>query len=629
MKHWAMRLWLVVLLLLTLLSPASADPKRVVVVLLPGTSLTQWRTANAPTLHRLMAGGALAVMNTRTARLPNDHARETPESALLTLNAGSRAAAPSGALGKANWPDLVSDNQRLGYDVRLGNLTDALSAAGVSVYAGGGPQAALAAASGTGQVRSASASLSPGLTVWDAGPDPAAADALLGRFAGDIQRGGGRLVVLSPSASDADYRSGRRLTPILVWGPGISAGLLYSPSTHRAGLVTNTDFAPSIAAEFGVTRDGFPSRPFGQAWTPEAAPNAVDTVAGLDAEAVRQAHSLAILPYVALALALAIAVGTVLALRGKLPALWPLAMAALLTALLLAATPTEVLTGFLLLTAAAWPGARRFGAQAVLSLLFGVVAAALIGDMLTGSHLMHRSLLGYSAIEGARYYGIGNEAMGLLIGSLLVLASWLWSPSRALQGAILGGLGLVCLLLGAPGTGAKAGGVLVSLLSFGALLLMLRGGKLSVRTMLGLGLGAAAVLAGAVGLDLMLSHGHSHLGEAARRISVGGWGEAQSIIARKLAVEVRLAWHSTWAAPLWAGLVCVLLTRQSRTATDRAMRGAGLTAVAACVALNDAGVVAGALCVLPLWCALVVSRADRKTPPVRQSGQGAQSGLLY
>ncbi len=631
MRCGCLRHWLL-LFLLALPALAHAGPKRVVVVLLPGTSLPSWRTANAPTLHRLMAGGALAVMNTRTARLPSGHARETPESALLTLNAGSRAAAPAGALVAADWPKLVSGNQRLGYDVRLGNLTDALCAAGVSVYAGGGPDAALVAASGSGQSVPAQAALAPGLTIWDAGPDLAAADALLARFAADRQADGGRLVVLSPYASDTDYRAGRRLMPVLVWGPGISAGLLYSPSTHRAGLVTNTDFAPSIAAEFGLTRGDFPGSPFGQAWTPKAAPNAVGAVAGLDAEAVQQAQSLFVLPYVALALALVAALGTLLALRGRLTAFWPVALAALLTALLLAATPTEALTGFALLSAAAWPGARRFGAQTVLHLLFGVITAALVGDMLTGSHLMHRSLLGYSAIEGARYYGIGNEAMGLLIGSLLVLAARLWTASKVRQGAILGGLGLVCLLLGAPGAGAKAGGVLVSLLSFGALLLMLRGGTLSVRTVVILALGAAAALAGTVGLDLLLSHGqgHSHLGEAARRISAGGWGEAQSIIARKLAVEARLSWHSAWAAPLWAGLACVLLLkRQSKTAADRALRGAGLTAVAACVVLNDAGVVAGALCVLPVVCGLVKPLADRKTPPVRQSRQGAHSGPLY
>ena len=79
-----------ILLLLALVGPCAA--KTLVVVLLPGTSLADWQRADAPNLHEVMATGAIAVMNTRTARLPNDRVRETPESAALTLGAGARAA---------------------------------------------------------------------------------------------------------------------------------------------------------------------------------------------------------------------------------------------------------------------------------------------------------------------------------------------------------------------------------------------------------------------------------------------------------------------------------------------------------------------------------------------------------
>lgn len=83
---------LALLACLCLALPAIAHPGPLIIVLLPGTSLRDWQTANAPNLHHLMATGALAVMNTHTARLPNDQRRETPESALLTLGAGARAA---------------------------------------------------------------------------------------------------------------------------------------------------------------------------------------------------------------------------------------------------------------------------------------------------------------------------------------------------------------------------------------------------------------------------------------------------------------------------------------------------------------------------------------------------------
>ena len=88
-------------------------------------------------------------------------------------------------------------------------------------------------------------------------------------------------------------------------------------------------------------------------------------------------------------------------------------------------------------------------------------------------------------------------------------------------------------------------------------------------------------------------------------------------MARKLAVESRLAYHSAWACPLWGGLLCLVLLWRNTGIRERpknvrcALRG--WSAIAACVAFNDAGVVAGALCLVPLWCDSALGR-QRKSP---------------
>ncbi len=195
--------------------PASAQPGPLLVILLPGTSLRDWQAADAPHLHQLMATGALAMMNTRTARLPNERTRETPESALLTLGAGARAVgstdaaqffptsahvpglgasagelylrrvvipAPAKALVNLNWPQTLQINRGIGYDIHLGNLADSLLAAGITVKAGGGHYADLMALSESGSVLySTSFSVQPSeCLIWDAGSKLAAADRLLG-----------------------------------------------------------------------------------------------------------------------------------------------------------------------------------------------------------------------------------------------------------------------------------------------------------------------------------------------------------------------------------------------------------------------------------------------------------------
>lgn len=650
------RLWLLLCLLLGTAAMADAQSPPLVIILLPETSLQGWRAADAPHLHRLMATGALAVMNTRTARLPDDHSRETPESAALTLGAGARAAgdaeatdfSPSSAAVAAltasagdlfarrtgkrpppghsvniYWPTTLRASARLGYRLELGNLADALAAKGVPLSAGGGRFATCVATTSDGMVkRAASLTAATGhCLIWDAGSDIPAADVLLESASAQVARLHGRLVVLSPFAGDRDYARGHRLTPALEWGEGVAPGLLRSPSTHRTGLVVNTDFAPTVGAFFGVKREGFPVRPFGEVWNAVAAPDAEQQTFALEGQAVGQRQGMKILPYLAVALAVWMLGGTALALGKRLPPLVAVVPLILLVALVFTATLPSLFLWFGLLLAPVWALTGRLGARRAALVLMAVLAATLVGDMATGSRLMQRGLLGYSAIEGARYYGIGNEAMGALVGALLVLAARLWRPFGRARWTLLLLLGTVALLLGSASAGAKAGGLLVSLAAFGTLGFALLGGRWSVRSALVLGAGTIAAMTLAAVGDAVGGHGaHSHMGEAVRRIQTGGWSEAGDILTRKLAVEARLAYHSAWACVFWGGGGClaVLWKKQgARALNEEALRLAGLVGIAASITLNDAGIIAGALCLIPLWCDSLAGLT--KTNPLQQT----------
>lgn len=600
---------LILLLCLLAAWPALAAPSApvLVVVLLPGTSLTDWQKADAPNMHRLMQTGALAVMNTRTAHHPGQAGRETPASALLTLGAGSRAASSR------------VESAGLGYDLRCGSLANTLAVHGIALTAGGGPDAAIVAANSAGAItRTATLQAVPGrCIVWDAGPNAAAADAVIGDAAASAAKAGGRLILLSPYPSAADYAADKRLTPILLWGYGVPAGLLSSPSTRRAGLVTNTDFAPSVAASFGIPRSAFRPLPFGFAWTAVPRTNAADAVVRLSDEAVRQAYGMRLLPYLALGLGAWILATTLWAVRGRSVGVLGLVPIAALAAALFAVSAAAFGALLLGLSAVVALVSRLVPADRLLLPSAGVVTLALLADPLIGSRLMHRGLLGYSVIEGARYYGLGNEAMGLLLGCSLVCLGRLWAGSKLGRFLLVGLMAIIAALLGTAG--AKAGGVLVSLAMFGTFLGIVSGRRWTGKTITAVLALAAAGMAAVALADAFLWHG-SHIGEAVRRIALGGTGEAWDIVRRKAATEGRLAYHSTWAALLWPGLLCTLSLWKRMPATNRAetaQRVAGLVGVAACLLLNDAGVVAAAILTAVLWGA-----AAQKSPPALKSGLG-------
>ncbi len=640
MKLIFVLLCLLCVLPIPVLPCCAAPPAAVVVVLLPPATLRDWQNADAPTLHRLMQTGALGVLNTRTAHRAGREEQETVQGALLTLAAGARAAgtpptcflpasspAPGTRVSAAalferrtgtrtgpghsvclDWPAVLTANQ-LGYDLRLGSLADTLAAHGVCIASGGGPNADWLAVGSDGAVQHVpTLRAAPGLClVWDAGPDTASADKVLTNASAQVAALQGCLVVLSPLAGDA---AGRQLAPVLVWGAGIPTGLLHSPSTHRPGLVTNTDFAPSVAALFGIPRTQFQPEPFGFAWFYDPATNAAAACSRINIEAVGQAQGMRLLPYAAAGLGLWIACVTLLTARFAVPATVLLVPPAVLSAALFAASAAGF--GLLLaaLLAALALSSRFFAISYVLTLTSVFLVLAVCADTVTGNMLMHRGLLGYSALEGARYYGLGNEAMGLLLGAALVAVACLWQPNKPSRFVLLGAMAGSVILLGTAG--AKAGGVLVSLAVFGTFLVVAGGRRWTAKTILLL---AAVVVAGmaaaALGDAFLHARTHSHIGEAARRVAAGGAGEAWDIVRRKLAVEGRLAYRSAWAILLWLGLLStVWLWRKPAAAPrERALRLAGGGGVAACLLLNDAGVVAGAIFTALLWSAAMTQKS--------------------
>ena len=193
------------------------------------------------------------------------------------------------------WPRLLRENVGQEYDVRLGNLADGLHRAGVVVKAIGGPLAFCVAANSAGWIPPAS----PGhaadqCVIWDAGSSPALADSALGRWMGRL--GSGQIIALSPSAGNVSYALGDRLCPVAIW-PEAQPGLIVSPSTRRPGLVTNTDFAPTVAAYFDAPLS---VAPFGRPWELRSVPDPVAQVQALDSGALQQWRAMRILPFLAI-----------------------------------------------------------------------------------------------------------------------------------------------------------------------------------------------------------------------------------------------------------------------------------------------------------------------------------------
>ncbi len=414
------------------------------------------------------------------------------------------------------------------------------------------------------------------------------------------------LVLLSPSISKVGRGQGNLLSPIVIIDPRYPPGLLTSGTTKWSGLVANIDFLPTLARMGNLPgRRALP----GRIMKAEAGAEVQRLLADLNARLVRFNSSQrgTLDWYMAL-----ISLGWIVGIGGfwfqkKLLAssALTLVLSVPLALILLPALPDGLWNpfGFLLVTmilGAAFSFIRPTWKRAWL--LAGLVWLILIIDQTSGWRLIRFSALGYNAMAGSRYYGMGNEFMGIFLAASLIFAHLTQTVVRKKWPVwiVLGAsIGILCI----PQFGAKFGGILAGTAGFAFYLSRLYGLKwLNKRFWL--------AVAGFFLLLLMLGWWDSlrppgvqtHIGRFIRLILSGDWGQTLQIIGRKLEMNLKLTGASPWMRIILlaavSGVAYRILFRRDVAGpgeTKMVLDAVLATGIAAYL-VNDAGVLAFATC---------------------------------
>jgi hypothetical protein len=418
------------------------------------------------------------------------------------------------------------------------------------------------------------------------------------------------------------------LTPVIFFRPGEEPGLLTSPSTgvgdskRHVSLVLNSDIAPTVLRYFGIEP---PSDVIGQPMMSQAVGQG--RLARLERQVARQDtaeltrrwlfRSFPVVATVTLWLAaFLLAAGeraprwTRTAVRGLLL----LALSAPAAMLLVALRPLSpihtiaaVIVGSVVVAAAGgWITGWRSGHVLPAVLLVGL----LVYDLARGQALLAWSPFSYSAAAGARFYGIGNEYGGALLGAVLVSASGLLSrraraPVGERPAAALVLAGLVAVV-GSPTWGANLGMALGCAVGFGVFALYLWRPRPTGRDVAAVVALALAVAAIAIALGVLVhGPGASHIGRWVSRLQSHGWVAVGEVAVRKLSMNWLLLRGSQWtgivAAALGA-LAVAALVRPRALLSQLPDRPWLVPAVAGCLAgavasllLNDSGIISAAL----------------------------------
>ncbi|GAA3517493.1 hypothetical protein [Actinocatenispora rupis] len=538
---------------LALPGPAGAvtSSDRVIVVGVPGLRWDDVTAADTPALWGLAAHGSVGTLTARSTQ-----SLTCADDGWLTLGAGNRAQrgphrlvsgdCPRTRVGLAvhgdgsavlgDQPAVVLRNQPA--RSRPGALAEALRCTTAI-----GPGAAIAAARPVGRINQylprPPADLRPAfdrcpLTVVDAGtvagPDRTAqardADRVLAEVLADRPEHSTVLVV-----GVADTDAPARLHVAVADGPGFADGWLSSGTTHRTGYVQLSDVAPTVTAALGLPR---PVSFAGQAWqrsTDRGQPLAAarQRMIGADQLSVTTARNsgrfVAVL--VAVQFALYLLAGVALVRLARRPAtdgpsrrIRPAvetgasAAALMVPAMLLAdlvpwwRAPRPGLVLVLVvaavvvtLTAAVRLGPWRRHRLGCTAATAAVVVLVIGADALTGAHLELDNVVGYAAVTGDRYTGLGMVGLGAFAAAILGLAGCaargMTRRYRSVAVALLGAIGVV--IVGSPYLGADPGAA-VAMTAGVAVAAVLAGGGWLTLTRLGWAVVTGVVVAGAFAL---------------------------------------------------------------------------------------------------------------------------------
>jgi hypothetical protein len=217
----------------------------------------------------------------------------------------------------------------------------------------------------------------------------------------------------------------------------------------------------------------------------------------------------------------------------------------------------------LVVAAAALAGPWRRGALGP----FGAIAAAtlllLAVDVMAGSRLQQAAPFGLSLLVSGRYYGIGNNALGVYCVAALVAAAWLACVAGKRRPVlVVGAVGLLAVVAsGWPGFGAKVGGTIALVPCLLLLAAWLAGVRVSVRWAVPLlASGLVVFLAFALASYFLPGGGVSDIGTFAGNLMHGRAGD---LLERKASANVGSLTLNvfSWLIPVAAVLAAAALWR--------------------------------------------------------------------
>jgi hypothetical protein len=443
-------------------------------------------------------------------------------------------------------------------------------------------------------------------------------DAFIGRLLNKLDMGRDLIMIITPLGPLKELQNNNRLTPIIIAGKGVNKGWAISASTHRAGVVTNLDVGGTILNFFGISP--LPGQG-GAAIRSVYNDTGIEGILAFNQRLVEifNQRSFLIRSFV---LSLIAVVGTslfVLFFKNRyLNLIKPCLLFIMLVPhayLLLPLVHQSVLVGSVLVsllialifTSFIW---YIFSDTLDRVLVICVLLVILLSvDQWTGARLIQGSPLGYDVISGARFYGIGNEYMGALVGAACIGGACIIEKfaryGRWVIRGVLPCLAMVLLILAVPWWGANVGGAVTAFAAFGVLAMLVIRRSVTWQHVAAMLAVSVIFIGGVFILDSFRAvESQSHMGQTVKLVKENGVQELFNIAYRKIYMNIRLFRYTIWTRVFLSSLISMVILFYRPAGIFKDVRErypylfhgfiSGLVGSITAFLVNDSGIVAAA-----------------------------------
>ncbi|NLK21551.1 MAG: hypothetical protein GX308_05610 [Epulopiscium sp.] len=397
-----------------------------------------------------------------------------------------------------------------------------------------------------------------------------------------------------------DKESKSELTPFLYYDSlNPQSGFISAATTRREGIITNLDIAPAILSHFDIVNSSMVSSGIKIIHNENPYPlmikrlNKIYYINSYRSKMIKTYNTVLIMGLIVFY------IGDKLKLI-KMKKLYHGIMLAILWIPIL--FMMNFYKGFLqiyfiVFLAIVILGLYNTRYEKALGFISGSILAIIVIDTLSGCPLQQNSFLGYDPIIGARFYGIGNEYAGILIGNLYLFIYSIRHYRHHKTMTFLLQIGVV-LILGMPFLGANVGGTIAAI--GGMVLFYISNHRRNKKVYLVFMIGALGFLVVWGMMDSFFMKEQSHLGQTLFQFAGGNFNVFSEIIGRKMMMNLQLIRYSLWSKNLIISLIILGLYFNPNNQLLKKVGAALIGAMSGGILFNDSGIIMSSTCIIYL-----------------------------